>query len=200
MNTRRHQQIEDISSDVSDEMLVERTVADKKQFSYLIERYEKPLFRYLYRCGVSIREDREDILQNVFMNVYKNIQQFDMNLSFSSWIYRITHNEAMTFFRKRKAHPQIQLDAKSESWIDMVCDETADTSKFTHTRLSSEIISRELSELTKSYRDILILRFFEDRSYMEISDILKMSIGTVSTTIHRAKRAIGTRLTRYTLN
>ncbi len=201
MNIRRNQQEGAVNqSDVSDETLVAHAVTDKKQFANLIERYEKPLFRYLYRCGVATQEDREDILQNVFMSVYRNIHQFDVNLSFSSWIYRITHNEAMTFFRKKKARPEIRLDGKCESWINMVRDETADTSSVTRKRLSSEIVSRELSRLPKPYRDILVLRFFEDRSYREISDILTMPMGTVSTTVHRAKRALGERLARYTLN
>jgi len=201
MNIRRHQQEQPVSkSDVSDETLVVNTISDKKQFVRLIERYEKPLFRYLYRCGVATQEDREDILQNVFMNVYKNLQQFDIRLSFSSWIYRITYNEAMTFFRKKKARPEIRLDANLESWIDLVRDETADTSAVARERLSSEIISQELSQLTKSYRDILVLRFFEDRSYREISDILTIPMGTVSTTVYRAKRALAARLARYTFN
>lgn len=201
MNIRRQQQEQAVNkSDVSDEVLVANAISDKRQFACLIERYEKPLFRYLYRCGVVTQEDREDILQNVFMNVYKNLHQFDIRLSFSSWIYRITHNEAMTFFRKKKARPEIRLDAKLESWVDLVRDETADASAVARERLSSEIISRELSQLTKSYRDILVLRFFEERSYREISDILTIPMGTVSTTVHRAKRALSARLARYTFN
>ena len=106
----------------------------------------------------------------------------------------------MTFFRKKKARPEIRLDAKLESWVDLVRDETADASAVARERLSSEIISRELSQLTKSYRDILVLRFFEERSYREISDILTIPMGTVSTTVHRAKRALSARLARYTFN
>ncbi len=201
INIQQHSQ-EDASNQntVSDEALVARVIIDKEQFVSLIERYEQPLLRYLYRCGVATKEDREDILQNVFMNVYRNIHQFDAKLAFSSWIYRITHNEAMTFFRRKKARPEIRLDAKQESWLSMVRDENADAGCVAQERLSSEMVSRALDQLEKSYRDVLVLRFFEERSYREISDILTMPMGTVSTTVHRAKRALATHLARYRIN
>ena len=88
-------------TDEEDGEIVRRTLADKEAFVVLIERYEAKLERYLTRLGVGLPEDREDILQNVFIKAYKNLNSFDPTLTFSSWIYRIAHNETMSFFRSR---------------------------------------------------------------------------------------------------
>src|SRR5665647_2704997 len=83
---------------MTDEEIVRRTLLDKEAFALLIERYEAKLMRYCERLGVGLREDREDILQNAFVKAYKNLNSFDPTLAFSSWMYRIVHNETMGFF------------------------------------------------------------------------------------------------------
>ena len=174
----------------TDEEIVRRTLLDKEAFAFLIERYEKKLMRYCERLGVGLLEDREDILQNAFVKAYKNLNSFDPTLTFSSWMYRITHNEVMSFFRFKHARPQIVLGEEGEALITELCDDDADTSRFTERRLSREEITKAFSKLESRYRDALILRFFEDRSYAEMSDILEVPIGTVSTLLYRAKRAL----------
>ena len=176
--------------DASDEEIVRRTLLDKEAFKFLIERYEAKLTRYLERLGVGLREDREDILQNAFIKAYKNLNGFDQSLSFSSWIYRITHNEAMSFFRAKHARPQVVLNEESEILITELRDDTADTSLIAEARLSREELTKALETLSESYREALTLRFFENRSYAEMSDILQVPVGTVSTLIYRAKRAL----------
>jgi len=176
--------------DASDEEIVRRTLADKDAFVILIERYEAKLMRYLERLGVRLLEDREDILQNAFIKAYKNLNSFDQTLAFSSWMYRIVHNEAMSFFRAKNARPQVVLNEEGLALITELRDETADASLLAETRLSQEELAKALETLPQSYRDALTLRFFENRSYAEMSDILQLPVGTVSTLIHRAKRSL----------
>lgn len=177
-------------AEYTDEQIVRRAAADKEEFGLLIERYEAKLERYLQRLGLANKEDREDVLQNAFIKAYKNINSFDPDLSFSSWMYRIAHNEAMSFFRSRQARPQVTLSEDSESLLTEMHDESADTAAVAELRLSSAELAKAFATLEPKYRDVLTLRFFEDRSYTEMSDILEMPIGTVSTLIHRAKRAL----------
>ncbi len=185
---------------LTDETIAHQALRDPEQFAVLIERYTGKLVRYLSRLGVSVREDREDILQNAFMNAYRNLNSFDATLSFSSWMYRIVHNEAMSFFRRRKARPEVKIDEGEERdfFFSTLEDEQADTSAQAERRLSAQELQEALNSLPDKYKEILILRFFEDRSYTDISDILHVPVGTVSTMIHRAKRALrkklGTRL------
>ena len=176
--------------EMTDEEIVRRTLSDKEAFALLITRYEAKLARYLERLGVSVREDREDLLQNAFIKAYKNLNSFDPGLAFSSWMYRIAHNEAMSFFRAKRARPQVILDEDGEALITELRDDTADASAQAELRLSRAELAKAFATLEPRYRDALALRFFEDRSYTEMSDILEVPVGTVSTLIHRAKRAL----------
>ncbi|MFA5942420.1 MAG: sigma-70 family RNA polymerase sigma factor [Candidatus Paceibacterota bacterium] len=176
--------------DASDEEVVCRALLDKEAFAVLISRYEAKLLRYLERLGVGVREDREDVLQNVFVKAYKNLNGFDVTLSFSSWVYRIAHNEAMSFFRARRARPQVILTEASAILLTELKDDGADTSLVAEARISREELARAFKKLPQVYQDVLTLRFFEDRSYTEMSDILEMPVGTISTLLHRAKRAL----------
>lgn len=176
--------------DLTDEEVVRRTLSDKEAFALLIERYEAKLLRYLERLGAGVREDREDILQNAFIKAYKNLNSFDPTLAFSSWMYRIAHNEAMSFFRGKHARPQVILSGEGELLLTELRDEDSDTSRVAELRISREKLAEAFAVLTPQYRDVLALRFFEDRSYTEMSDILQVPVGTVSTLLYRAKRAL----------
>lgn len=177
-------------SDLADEEIVRRTLLDKEAFALIIERYEAKLMRYLERLGLGVREDREDVLQNAFVKAYRNLNSFDPTLTFSSWMYRIAHNEAMSFFRRKHARPQVILDDENAARIAEVEDEDADTAALAELRLSRDELEKALATLSPEYRTVLALRFFEDRSYAEMSDILEVPIGTISTLIHRAKRSL----------
>lgn len=185
--------------EITDEEIVRQTLLNKDAFALLIERYEAKLLRYLERLGVGVREDREDVLQNAFIKAYKNLNGFDLTLSFSSWMYRITHNEAMSFFRSKHARPQVILSEEGEGLITELEDEDSDASALAELRLSREELAKAFAALTPQYRDALTLRFFENRSYTEMSDILEVPVGTVSTLIYRAKRALRSSLPKQFL-
>jgi len=176
--------------EITDEETVRQSLLDKEAFALLVGRYEAKLARYLERLGVGLLEDREDILQNAFIKAYKNLNSFDPTLSFSSWMYRIAHNEAMSFFRAKHARPQVTLNEESEILLTELQDANADASLAAETRLSREGLAKAFGTLPEAYRDVLALRFFENRSYAEMSDILKVPIGTVSTLIYRAKKTL----------
>jgi RNA polymerase sigma-70 factor (ECF subfamily) len=179
-----------MSPEYSDEQVVRRALEEPEEFGVLIKRYEEKLARYLGRLGVATKEDREDVLQNAFLKAYRNLNSFDPELSFSSWMYRITHNEAMSWFRARQARPSVTLGEDGERLLMEIKDESADTAHASELRLSGEELARALATLAPKYRDVLALRYFEERSYAEMSDILELPVGTVSTLIHRAKRAL----------
>jgi RNA polymerase sigma-70 factor (ECF subfamily) len=178
----------------TDEEVVRRTLADANEFAVLIERYEARLARYILRLGISRAEDREDILQNTFIKTYMNLNSFDPALAFSSWIYRIAHNETMSFFRRSKARPQVELGEEGAALFAEVADESSDTAALAERRLAAGELSWALATLAPRERDVLMLRYFEERSYSEIADILELPLGTVSTLIHRAKRSLHTTL------
>ena len=171
----------------TDEELVISSLINEDSFSELIKRYEIKLLKYIRRISYFDNDDAQDILQEVFIKVYKNLNSFDADLKFSSWIYRITHNEVITNFRKAKSRPpQYDLDIKDEILENIKHD--FDIEKELDNSLTKEQIENVLSHMDRKYKEVLILKFFEFKDYNEISDIIKKPIGTVGTLINRAKK------------
>ena len=180
--------MEDISTK-EDKELVLLSKQDSAYFTELISRYEDKLGRYILRLGKFSKEDKEDILQNVFIKVYQNLNEFDIALPFSSWIYRITHNETISFFRRTRSRPEGYSIDVEEYILNNIAGDIA-TDANTEKEINKEILQKAIAELPPHYRDITVLRYFEDKSYEEISDILRISPGTVATRISRAKQNI----------
>lgn len=175
---------------MSDEEMVNIALREPALFGHVIERYEEALDRYIRRLGVREREDRQDILQEVFIKVYKNLNGFDKSLKFSSWIYRIAHNEAISWFRKRNIRPEGHLIADSEDVLKLTKTSESDQEKLFDVEVNVEVLNKALDQLEAKYREVLILRFFEHREYEDISDILKIPVGSVGTLIHRGKKQL----------
>ncbi len=164
--------------------LVNLSLKDKEVFLFLMRRYEKRLFRYISRISGFSQEEIEDVLQEVFLAIYRNLNNFDPKLSFSSWAYRIAHNKTISRFRFNKARPQtVSLD-KKELW--QIADDI-DLKKEVADNLLSEQVLKIINDLKNDQREALILRFLEEKSYQEISDILKKPIGSVATLINKGK-------------
>jgi RNA polymerase sigma-70 factor (ECF subfamily) len=171
----------------SDADLIALVLQNQDDFIYLIRRYEAQLLRYIKRISNFRQEDAEDILQDVFIKVYQNLNDFDPRLKFSSWIYRITHNQVISFYRKNKKNMQavnwefnddiinnLKIDFNLEQKIDGV-----------YLRKKIESVFKKLDF---KYAQVLELKFLESKNYQEISDILQKPIGTISTLINRAKK------------
>lgn len=179
----------------SDKELVSRSLVERAFFGEIVERYEARLGRYIARLGVVDPDDRDDVLQNVFIKVYKNLNNFDQSLSFSAWIYRIAHNEAISWYRRRKARPEGYLAAESDMITSLLADDNIERPDERFDReIDSKIMLRELEQLDDKYLEVLILRYFEHLEYEEISDVLQIPVGTVGTLVHRAKKQLKDRL------
>ncbi len=175
--------------DKSDVELVQLTLKNGDWYGCLVERYQAPLLRYIRRISGVSAEDAEDILQEVFINVYRNLNGFDQSLKFSSWVYRITHNAVISHHRKVAARVQLIGGEGAEQFLAMVHDDT-DLHESVAQRLDAKVVQRLIAELDPKYAEVLILRYFEEKDYNEISDILKKPVGTVGTLINRAKRQL----------
>lgn len=170
--------MKDISK-LTDEKIIKLTIQkDKELYAHLIRRYQDKLLRY---AGYLVEDDHRaaDIVQESFIKAYINLNGFDTKKKFSSWIYRIVHNEAMNSISKQKKHIPLYEDINFNSGID----------------LEEDLIRKELKirtnsclqQMQKIYSEPLALYFLEGKSYEEISDILRIPIGTVGTRINRAK-------------
>ncbi|MFW6210277.1 MAG: RNA polymerase sigma factor [Patescibacteria group bacterium] len=178
------------SPDMSDEVLADAARVERNAFGLLVERYEQPLRRYVTRLGVRNHDDQLDVLQEVFLKAYRNINSFDTKLKFSSWIYRIAHNEAVSWFRKRNARPEGHAVADGEEVIEFLRSGEVSPEEQFDTVVNAEAVNIALRRLDDRYRNALILRYFEHKEYQEISDILRVPVGTVGTLLHRGKQQL----------
>lgn len=176
-------------SNMDDKELVALALKEKENYEYLMQRYEARLLRYIIRLSGVRKEDAEDILQESFLKVYKNLNGYDPKLNFSSWIYRITHNEAITHLRRRKARPKIADTEDSNLLMDFVKSDPgfgADVEK----KYLAEDLGKVIDSLDKKYREVIVLIYLEEKSYKEVSDIIKKPIGTIATLLSRAKKQL----------
>jgi len=162
---------------------------DRDKFALIIERYEDKLFRYIKRLTNQSPEDIEDILSDVFLSVYSNLQGFDTHKKFGSWIYRIAHNKIVDSFRAKK--PTFFLTEDSE---ELVMSKNQLIEELEIEKENQKIIKTAVSELELKYKEAILLCYFEDKSYNEISDILRLNPNQVGVLIHRAKQKLKNKL------
>lgn len=153
-------------------------------FTILFNRYEQKMLRYGRRF-LYTHEDLEDAVQEVFIRAYKNIQSFDASKKFSTWIYRVAHNNFINVIKKRGREPVsffdfdtlVRLPAKKEDTLEDNLMNEEDKKK----------LSEHLGNLPLKYREPLVLYYFEDMGYKEIADILRIPISTIGVRIKRGK-------------
>ncbi len=160
----------------------------KDHFELIIIRYTDKLNRYLSKF-LSNNEDKEDILQDVFVKCFVNINNFDTDQKFSPWIYRIAHNEAINLIKKNSNRPfsfDIFDEALSFAHPKAKEDSESDSEKI----LIKKYLDSILEDIDTKYKEIIVLYFYEDFSYKDISDILKIPISLVGVRIQRGKKEI----------
>lgn len=176
---------------MTDEELVKKVkTGDLQSFSKLVLKYEEKLYWYLKGLINQPKEEIEDLLQEVFIGVYVNIQGFDTSKKFSSWIYRIAHNKSIDYFRKKKT------GFKKEPWDieengEMIIDKT---NKLIEDLIieqeKAELLQSKINLLPEKYKEIVILYYFEDKSYEEISEILHVSMNKAGVMLYRSREKL----------
>lgn len=168
---------------LSDNEIAARSLENLDYFSCLYQRYEPELLRYIRRVSGVDEDEAQDILQESFIKIWRNLHEFDTGMKFSSWIYRIVHNETISHLRKKRSYGKDKT-VDAELYRNILTDEEgswmAEEAKLAR-------IPDILAKLPEKYREILVLKFLELKSYQEISDILKIPEGTVAIRISRAK-------------
>jgi len=172
----------------SDVEIVRLSLVDSENFVLIVERYQAKLLRYIQRFSALSLESAEDVLQETFIKAYRYLNDFDQELSFGSWIYRIAHNETVNYLRRNKQQ-NVSLDMPDEEGkilADVLADDFDLAEEIEKQDLGAEV-RHILQNLSTDFREVLILRYLEQKSYQEISQILKKPEGTVSTLLNRAK-------------
>lgn len=185
---------------ISDEEVAEQAKTSKECFACIVERYDYKLKMYVKRITGAPQETVEDIVQEVFLKVYANIDKFDRNLKFSSWIYRIAHNQAVNkyVYEKRRKTESVTTDEGGEAYAIM--KDRHDTWQKIQQDNINKILHAALSEVSEKYQEVIILNYFQEKSYQEISSELKKPVNTVGTMLSRGKKLLEKELRKMNIS
>lgn len=179
------------SEALTDEAIIARVIeGDLAAFQRIVARYERKLLLYLTHL-IGGRDEADDLLQDVFVKAYQYLGSFDQERRFSSWIYRIAHNEGVNWIRQRSRRPTVVWQDIVESRMEGDIPDEAETVEEAWIRRERrDDVRRALRELSETEREILTLRYYLDKSYREISDIVGIPMNTVATRLSRAKKKL----------
>lgn len=170
----------------SDEDLVKKVVENPDHLTFLVDRYWQKLFWFVKRMSYFSSEDIEDILQEVFIKVYKNINSFDDSYKFSTWVFQITRNTTIDTIRKKSVRPQ-EVGFDQEDFKTIFSENGIGIEQQIVNKEKLKEAEKIIDSLPLKYREVMILKFLEEKSYGEIMDIVKKPKGTVASLLNRGK-------------
>jgi len=188
--------------EVSDELaLVHAAKAgDIAAFEQLVKRYDRNVFRIAQHITQN-REDAEDVVQDAFLKAYENLEQFQENSKFYTWLVRIAVNESLMKLRKRRTDKTVSLDQDIETEEDTMPREVADWSPNPEQLYKQgelkEILTKTINGLPASFRTVFVLRDVEGLSTEETAEALGLSIPAVKSRLLRARLQLRERLNKY---
>jgi RNA polymerase sigma-70 factor (ECF subfamily) len=191
-----------VSEPVSDELALVQAAkgGDVGAFEQLVKRYDRNVFRIAQHITQN-REDAEDVVQEAFLKAYRNLQQFQGQSKFYTWLVRIAVNEALMKLRRRKPERTVSLDEDIQTDEDSVPREVADWSPNPEQQYNQaelrEILTKTIQGLPQSFRTVFVLRDVEGLSTEETAEALELSIPAVKSRLLRARLQLRERLSRF---
>lgn len=170
---------------LTDEQLLELIQLNKESgFRSLMHQYQEQTYWHIRRM-VTTHEDADDVVQNTFIKVFKNIEKFKGNSKIYTWIFRIATNESITFLKNRKRRQSESLD-ESEKLIGnrLIADEYFDGNN------AQVVLQKAIIALPEKQKAVFNLRYYDELPYNDISEILETSVGALKASYHHAVKKI----------
>jgi len=166
---------------------------EERAFQELVERYQGRLLNFIYRT-IGDRERGEDLVQEVFIRVYRHLHRFDRSRKFSTWVYTIASNLAKNELRNRARNPLVLFQTIKKNWQDedrplQFEDSASQPDDLYRRRHLRELVEHSVAQLPEHHRQVFILRELEGKSYEEIAEITACNLGTVKSRLNRARNA-----------
>lgn len=165
---------------------------DHNAFGEIVEIYKDKVFQICFRM-LGNRQEAEDLAQEAFVRAYVNIRSFNITMKFSTWLYRIATNLCIDRLRKKKPDYYLDTEVAGTEGLNMYSQIASDMAKPEEEVESLELqetIQVEIMKLPEKYRSVIVLKYIEELSLKEISEILDLPVGTVKTRIHRGREAL----------
>ena len=172
---------------------------DQNAFGEIVELYKDKVFQICFRM-IGNRHEAEDLAQEAFVRAFINIHSFNIQMKFSTWLFRIATNLCIDRLRKKKPDYHLDAEIAGTEGLNMYSQIAADL-MMPEEELESlelqEYIQGALLKLPEKYRSVIVLKYIEELSLKEISEVLDLPISTVKTRIHRGRGALRKQLRHF---
>lgn len=157
----------------------------EKAFGHLVEKYQQKIYWHVRRMVID-HDDSDDVVQEIFIKVWRNLSKFRKDSQLYTWLYRIATNECITFLNKKKQRQSVSLDDDSSAYL---ADTLADGAYFNGDQAQMKL-QQALLTLPEKQRLVFNMKYFEDLKYDEISAIVGTSVGALKASYHLAVKKI----------
>ena len=181
---------------LTDEKLIARFQdGDINAYNELVDRYKDRLLNFVFRY-FNNREQAEDVVQETLIKLYTHASYYKNIAKFSTWIYTIAKNNALTELRKNKRKRTVSLWTNEGKPIDIEMKGDS-LEKTVHNEIAVEALNKYLDEIPENFRIAVVLRDFQELSYEEISKILEIPIGTIKSRINRGRIQLSEKMKHF---
>ena len=161
----------------------------EKGFRQLMAKYQERLYWHIRRM-VKTHQDTDDVLQNTFVKVYRNLDKYRSDAKLYTWLYRIATNEGLNHFRKEERNKSISIDNEESKVLELKSDNYFDGNQ-AQLKLASAIDS-----LPNKQKAVFNLRYYEEMSYKDMSEVFSTSVGALKASYHLAVKKIEKSITK----
>lgn len=180
-------------SSLEDDVLVKKAIGgDERAYEKLVDKYQRALHFHIMKM-VKSREQIEDLVQETFVKAFDNLNNYNTNYAFSTWLYRIATNHTIDYLRKKKLQTlsiDEPMQTKSGEMEVQLSDDSARTDRDIIRKERQQMVREAIEDLPEKYRKVIQLRHMQEKSYQEISEVLDKPLGTVKAHIFRAREML----------
>ncbi len=164
--------------------LLQNEASYERGFRQLMSKYQERLYWHIRRV-VFEHDDANDVIQNTFIKVYRSIDRFEQKSKLYTWLYRIATNEAITFLNKKKRNAAASIDDEASFLSNQL-----EADSYFDGDVAQRRLQKAIARLPEKQRLVFNLRYFEEMTYQDISDVLDTSVGALKASYHHAVKKI----------
>ena len=178
------------------ELMLRTKAGDDSAYSELMRRHYKGVLNYVYRF-TNLRENSEDLTQEVFLRVYRSAKQYKPEAKFTTWLYKIATNVSLTYVKKKNKDKNVSLDEMNENTGEVEDSSVEISDDIIYRNEMKNVIFSAMESLPEREKVAIMLCKYEGLSYEETANVLGCTVGAVKAYVHRGRMKLANKLKPY---